>query len=45
MLIVDIRVRVDSLMVDSDESGAVTADLTVTLSTSSCVALDQPLTL
>ena len=32
------------LMVDSDDSGAVTADLIVTLSTRSDVALNQPLT-
>ncbi|GFV72701.1 hypothetical protein TNCV_1951701 [Trichonephila clavipes] len=40
---VDIHVRVTRLMVDNDKSGAVTADLTINLSSRSDVALGQPL--
>ena len=45
MVITDTRVQVARLMVDNDESGAVTDDLAITLSSRSVVALGQPLSL
>ncbi|GFS72722.1 hypothetical protein TNCV_1421101 [Trichonephila clavipes] len=40
---VDTRVRFISLMSDNDESGAVTADLTINLSSRSAVSLSRHL--
>ncbi|GFY26161.1 hypothetical protein TNCV_354771 [Trichonephila clavipes] len=43
MVIVDTRVWVARLMVDNDESGTVTADLTINMSSRSAGALGRPL--
>ncbi|GFT93266.1 hypothetical protein TNCV_2220281 [Trichonephila clavipes] len=43
MVMVDTCERVARLMVDNNESGTVTADLTINLSSRSAVALDRPI--